>query len=204
MQIDPELYPWLSAGALAWGILDCFFGYRVFKLTIAVLGGFAGALAGHALAALAQLDSTGALVAMVIGGLAGAGLAFLLYLAAVFFAGFCFGLTLGILLLAPFEHAVAVIGGTVLGLIGGLVAVKLQKALIILSTALLGAFRAVLALSYFTHATGWIYYYSQPAQIPALLEGHPWMFPAILVLAVIGVIAQAEGGGKKKKKSRDD
>lgn len=198
MQIEPELYPWLSAGALAWGLLDCFFGYRIFRLTIGLLGGFAGALAGHALAALAGLDATGGLVAMLVGALLGTGLAFLMYVAAVFLAGFGFGLTLGILLLAPFEHGVAVIGGVVLGLIGGLVAVKLQQALIVLSTALLGAFRAVLALSYFTHGTAWLYYYRQPAHIPALLEGEAWMFPSILVLAVIGVIAQSEGGGRRK------
>lgn len=203
MHVDAELYPWLSAGAIAWGLLDCFFGYRIFKLTIAVLGGFAGAVLGHFLAVAVNLDPTAALVALVVGGLLGAGLAFLLYLAAVFFAGFAFGLTLGVLLLARLDHSAAVVGGVVLGLIGGLVAVKLQKALIVLSTALLGAFRAVLALSYFTHETGWLYYYSQPAQLPALLDGHGWMFPSILVLAVIGVVAQAESGGRKEKRPRE-
>jgi len=203
VQIDPELYPWLSAGALAWGLLDCFFGYRVFKLTIAVLGGFVGAVLGHALAAATGLDSTAAIVAMVVGALVGAGVAFLMYLAAVFLAGFGFGLTLGVLLLARLDHSAAVIGGVVLGLIGGLVAVKLQKALIVLSTALLGATRAVLALSFFTHGTGWLYYYAQPAQIPALLDGHAWMFPAILVLAVIGAIVQSERSGRPRKKEKE-
>lgn len=198
MQIEPELYPWLSAGAIAWGLLDCFFGYRVFKLTIAVLGGLVGALLGHGFATLVNLDSTGLAVAMVVGGLLGAAIAFLMYLAAVFLAGFGFGLTLGVLLLARLDHVAAVVGGLVLGLITGLIAVRLQKALIVLSTALLGSFRAVLAVSFFTSGTGWLYYYRQPTQIPALLDGHPWMFPAILVLAAIGVIAQCEGGGTKK------
>lgn len=204
MQVDPQLYPWLSAGALAWGLLDCFCGYRIFKLTIAVLGGFVGAVLGHALAVMVQLDSTAALVAMIVGALLGAGVAFLMYLAAVFLAGFGFGLTLGVLLLSQIDHSAAVIGGVVLGLVGGLLAVKLQQALIVLSTALLGACRAILALSYFTHDNGWLYYYSQPAQLPALLEAHTWMFPAILVLAAVGVAVQAEGGGKKKKKAKED
>lgn len=204
MQVDPELYPWLSAGALAWGLLDCFCGYRIFKLTIAVLGGFAGGVLGHFLAVALGLDSTAAIVALVVFALLGAGLAFLLYLAAVFFAGFGFGLTLGVLLLAQLDHSAAVVGGVVLGIVGGLVAVKLQAALIVLSTSLLGACRAILALSYFTHDNGWLYYYSQPAQLPALLESQPWMFPAILVLAAVGVVVQAEGGGKRKKKAKDD
>ena len=204
MQIDPEIYPWLSAAALAWGLLDCFFGYRIFKLTIAVLGGVTGALLGHALATVLALDSTGLIAGAVVGGLVGAGLAFLLYLAAVFLAGFGFGLILGILLLSMFDHMVAVIGGLVLGVVGGLVAVKLQQALIVLSTALLGAFRAVLALAYFLNGTDWLYHYRQPAQIPALLDGQGWMFPSILILAAIGVIAQAEGGGRKAKKKDKD
>lgn len=203
MQVDPELYPWLSAGALAWGLLDCFCGYRIFKLTIAVLGGFVGAVLGHLLAVAVSLDSTAALVAMVVGALLGAGVAFLMYLAAVFLAGFGFGLTLGVLFLSRLDHSAAVIGGVVLGLVGGLVAVKLQAALIVLSTSLLGATRAILALSYFTHDNGWLYYYSQPAQLPALLEAQTWMFPAILVLTVVGVIVQSEAGGGKKKKEKD-
>jgi hypothetical protein len=205
VQIDPELYPWLSAAALVWGVLDCFLGYRVFKITIAVLGGVTGIVLGHFAATAAGLPGGGAVAAMIVGGLLGAGLAFLLYLAAVFFAGFGFGATLGLLLLARLEPAVAVLGAVLLGLVMAFVAVKLQRVLIVLSTALLGSFRAVVAGSAFTSQTDWLYYYRQPAQIPALLEGNPWMFPSILVLAAIGVIAQLElGGAGRDRKPRKD
>lgn len=205
MQIDPELYPWLSVAAIAWGVLDCFFGYRVFKITIAVLGGVTGVVLGHLAAQAAGFDGNGAAAAMVAGGLLGAGIAFLLYLAAVFFAGFGFGATLGLLLLARLDQAMAVLGAVLLGLVMAIVAVKLQRVLIVLSTALLGSFRAAIALSAFTHSTDWLYYYQQPAQIPALLEGNPWMFPSILALAAVGVIAQLElGGGTKRRKAKDE
>lgn len=203
MTINAELYPWLSAAAIAWGLLDCFLGYRIFKLTVAlwgaVLGMFLGLAAGHALG----LGTAGKIAGVVIGGLLGGGLAFLLYLAAVFIAGFLFGATLSLLLLANFNHMVAVLTSCVLGVIGGVLAVKLQKVVLILATALLGSFRALLAVMYFTQRLDWVYYLTQrPQQLPALIEGNPWLFPAVLVLAAVGAIAQfglGERSGAKAK-----
>lgn len=204
MQFDPELYPWISVAAIAWGVLDCFFGYKVFKITLALVGGLIGAVAAHAGATAAGLGPGGVTGCLIAGGLLGAGLAFLMYIAAVFVAGFGFGATLGILLLANYHHMVALLSGCVLGIIGGFLAVKVQRILIILSTALLGGFRAVLAMAYFTSSIDWLYYFRQPDQLPALIDSNPWMLPSILALAVVGVIAQFElGGSGAKKKSKD-
>lgn len=204
MQFDPELYPWISVAAIAWGVLDCFFGYKVFKITLALVGGLIGAALAHAAATAFGLGAGGVTASLIVGGLLGAGLAFLLYIAAVFVAGFGFGATLGILLLANYHHMVALLSGGVLGIIGGFLAVKVQRILIMLSTALLGAFRAMLALAYFTNSIDWLYYFRQPDQLPALIDSNPWMFPSILALAIVGVIAQFElGGSGTKKKSKD-
>lgn len=207
LQPDAELYPWISVAAIAWGALDCFFGYKVFKITLALLGGLIGAVAAQMAATALGLGAGAVTAALLAGGLFGALLAFLLYIGAVFVAGFGFGATLGILLLANYHHMVALLSGCVLGIIGGFLAVKIQRILIMLSTALLGAFRAVLALAYFTNSIDWLYYFRQPDQLPALIDGNPWMFPSILALAVVGVIAQFELGGsgaKKKSKDRED
>jgi hypothetical protein len=198
-----DLYPWISAGAMAWGVLDVFFGYRIFKVTLAIVGGLIGVVLGQTAATALALGPGLEVAAMVMGALLGAGLAYLLYLAAVFVAGFGFGATLGILLLANFHHMVALLTGLVLGVIGGFLAVKVQRVLIILSTSLLGSFRAILALSYFTSQIDWLFYFKQPDQIPALIDGNRWMFPSILALAAVGVIAQLElGGGKEPKKAK--
>jgi len=207
VQPSAELYPWISAGAIAWGVLDCFFGYRIFKITLAVLGGLIGVVFGQAAGTALGMGTTGEISGLVLGGLLGAGLAFLLYIAAVFVAGFLFGAALGILLLANFNHMVALLSSAVLGVIGGFLAVKLQRGLIILSTALVGAFRAILALSFFTSRMDWLYYLRNPNQMPALIDNNTWMFPAILALAAVGVIAQFELGGsavKKKAKAKDE
>lgn len=202
-----EMYPWISAGAIAWGALDVFFGYRIFKITLAVVGGLIGLAAGHALASAMGWGPGAVTATLIIGALLGAGLAFLLYIAAVFVAGFGFGATLGMLLLANYHHLVALLSGVVLGIIGGFLAVKAQRILIILSTSLLGSFRAILALSFFTSQIDWLFYFKQPDQIPALIDGNSWMFPSILALAAVGVIAQLELGGSKepkKSKPKDD
>jgi hypothetical protein len=204
VQIDPELYPWLSIAAITWGVLDCFFGYKVFKVTLALFG----ALVGIGLAQLAArylgAGPTIETISLIAGAIIGASLAFLLYIAAVFVAGFGFGATLGVLLLAHFHHMVALMSGIVLGIIGGFLAIKVQRILIILSTALLGAFRTILALSYFTSQIDWVFYFRRPEQMPALIENNVWMFPSILALAAVGVVTQLELGGKAeaKKKSK--
>ena len=207
MHPSEELYPWISAGAIAWGVLDCFFGYRIFKLTLAVLGGLIGVVFGQAAGAALGMGAAGEIGGLLVGGLLGAGLAYLLYIAAVFVTGFLFGATLGILLLANFNHMVALLSGGVIGVIGGFLAVKLQRVVIMLSTALLGSFRAMLALSYFTSRMDWLYYFQHPDQLPALIDNNAWMFPSILALAAVGVIAQFELGGaapKKKDKPKDE
>lgn len=205
MQIDPDLYPWLSVAGITWGVLDCFFGYKVFKVTLALFG----ALIGLGLAQLAtRYFGAGPAIetiSLIAGAVIGASLAFLLYIAAVFVAGFGFGATLGVLLLANFHHMVALLAGVVLGITGGFLAIKVQRILIILSTALLGSFRSILALSYFTSQIDWLFYFRQPEQLPALIENNSWMFPSILALAAVGVVTQLELGGSAgaKKKTKD-
>lgn len=188
---------------IIWGVLNCFFGYRVFKITLAVQGGFFGAAAAKFAATAMGLSPLGITIMLLVGGLLGAGVAFLLYLAAVFVAGFFFGATLGILLLSHLHQMVALLCGCVLGIVGGFLAVKAQRILIVLSTALVGAFLAMLALTYFTNQIDWTFYVRQPDQTPALIDSHPWMFPSILALAAIGAISQFELGVRGKKKSRD-
>lgn len=202
MQLD-EIYPWLTVGAIAWGALDCFFGFRIFKLTLAVLGAFSGAIFGQAAGAALALGPAGEIGGLVAGALLGGLLAYMLYLAAVFLAGFGFGATLGVLLLAHYNHMVALLTAGVLGVVGGIAAVKIQKIVLVLATALLGSFRAIVALMYFTHQVDWLYYYRQPQQMPALIDNHAWLLPAVLVLAALGAVAQfglgGKGGGGKKK-----
>ncbi len=203
MNVNPDLYVWISLGAIAWGLLDCFYGYRIFRITLGVIGAVFGVILGQMGAVALGLGFGGQIAGMIAGGLLGAGLAFLLYVGAVFIAGFGFGSTLGLLLLSHYNQTAALVSGVVLGIIGGFLAVSLQRVLIILSTALLGAFRATVAIGYFVSKLDWLYYYQNPQQIPVLIDANSWMFPLILGLTVVGTIVQFElGGSQAKKKSK--
>ena len=191
---------------IAWGLLDCFLGYRVFKVMVTVWGAVLGAYVGQVAAAALGLQLAGQIGGLLVGALLGGGLAFMLYLASVFVAGVFFGLTLGMLLFAHFDPGLALIAGCGLGLVSGFIALKLQKILLILATALLGSFRALLALMFFTHRVDWMYYLvQQPGQIPVLVENNAWLLPATLTLAAVGAWAQFGLGGKESnKKDRAD
>jgi len=197
---------------IAWGLLDCFVGYRVFKVTVTIMGALTGVYLGFLASVPMGLNGAWQIVAVVVGALLGGGLAFFLYLASVFIAGLLFGLAIGVLLFANYSHSLALIAGFGLGLVGGFVAVKVQKILLILYTALLGALRALLALMFFTEQLDWAFYlFQKPQQIPALIDNKAWLLPATVVLAAAGVFTQlgidhksagkkdrADGGGKRK------
>jgi len=206
--INADLYPWLSAAAIAWGVLDCFFGYAIFRFTVTLWGVAAGLLFGWSAGQALGLGLPGEIGGLVVGALLGGGLAFMLYLAAVFAAGFLFGATVGMLILANFNHMVALLTSGVLGVIGGVLAVKLQRVVLILATAVLGSFRSLLALMYFTDHLDWLFYLvQQPQQLPALIESKTWLFPSVLALATVGAVAQLgqarASGGKSRDQSKD-
>ena len=191
---------------MAWGLLDCFFGYRIFKVTVTFWGIVVGAIFGQAAGEALGMGLPGEIGGTIVGALLGGGLAFMLYLAAVFLAGFLFGVTLGMLLLANYNQNVALMGGCVMGLVGGIAALYLQKLVLILATALVGSFWTLVAAMYFTQHLDWLYYVQEPRQIPALIEGNSWLLPGVLILAAIGAIAQFElrslGSGKKNSAAK--
>ncbi len=139
----------------------------------------------------------------LLGAVAGGVLANLLYLLAVFLVGFGFGAVLALLLLANVDPVASGLGSLVAGVVTGLVALKLQRVAVVMSTAVVGAFRSLMALMYFTHGLDWLYYYRAPEQLPALVEANAWLLPATLVLAGLGAIAQFEETGRRPEKKRD-
>jgi hypothetical protein len=200
----------ISAGTIAWGLLDVFFGYRFFKITLAIAGGLIGLVASGGVAGAMVERPAIATVLGVVGTLLGAALAIPLHFAVVFVAGFGSSAALALLLLANQHQMVAVAAGIVLGIIGGVVAVKLERIMIVLFTSLFGSLRAVLALTYFTSQIDWLFYVRQPKEITALLYGFSLVIPLtlILVLTVVGVRFQLgairANLAKEPKKKKDE
>lgn len=197
------------------GIAFCFFGYRIFRILLAILGFLGGALAGVAAAQAIMLAQETAgnptlylILGGVIGGIIGAVLLYFLYIVGIFLLGASLGAILAaaiVRLLTNDQTAltVAVIG---LGLLGGILAIVLQRVLIIIATSFSGAQAIVSGVTILLNprqglplATGPISSQFQGITAPA-----PTMnivaLVAWLVLAIAGMVVQFAWTGKKKPK----
>ena len=186
-----------TAGAvvlLLWGLADCFWGYRIFRVAIALLGALAG---GWLLAAgAAQLGAEEAVrwIAFAVGALLGAGLAFGFYLVGVFVLGFAFGFSVAVSLLPVMGDSLLLIVGAAVGVAAGFLALALQRVLLAATTAWSGAFRIALAAAFFVERLDWQLYLRDPTQIPTLVQLRPWISIVTLVVGVLGFLCQLSQG----------
>jgi hypothetical protein len=144
--LPPGNLPMMLGAALITGVLYCFLGYRLFRLALALTGFVvAGAVA---LALVGWLSGGHVLVTGVVaflGGLCGAAALFFLYRTGVFFLGFLGTLliTYNVLHASPEPWAPwAMIGAA---LAGGLIALVLERPVMTLATACMGAYVAIFA-----------------------------------------------------------
>lgn len=147
----------LVGAGISVGTLYCFLGYRTLKVLIGLTG---FCIAGMTAATLASLVSEGEVSYMafagIIGGLFGAMALSFLYRTGVFFIG-----VLGAALIASNCLAaqgsswvpLAVIG---MGLVGGLVALLVERPVITVSSAAIGAWIVVSGVAYFMYDASWL------------------------------------------------
>lgn len=183
-----------AAGAavlLGWGLLDCFFGYRIFRVAIALIG---AVVLGFLISGLAtQWLGGGELVywvAFAVGAVLGLVLSFAFYLVGVFLAGFSFGYAVA-LGLAPWLGAGAtLLVGAVGGAVCGLLALLMQRLLISAATAFGGALRVALAAAFFVDGLDWQFFLRSPDQITVLLSGRWWIAALMFGLGLVGLVVQ--------------
>jgi len=194
MNLDPQA---TEAGAvliIIWGLLDCFFGYRVFKFTVGLLGIAAGAVLGHQFCVEVLGIADGARwIGFGIGAVVGGILAFGLYLVGVFILGFSLGFMFAPAFVEGASEFTMLAVGAGAGLVCGLVAVLAQRLLISACTAWGGAIRVVLGIAFFSEGLDWSFYAAYPQQIGVLLTERSWMLIVFLVLGAAGFIAQLAG-----------
>lgn len=129
--------------AILYGLVACFFGWRVFRLTLTVAGVLIGGALGYS-------AGEGNLVLALLGALIGGVLLYVLFRIGIFIAGALLGAVLGIALgmLFGLEQGGLMLLAVIIGVVaGGLIALVLQKLVIIASTAFGGAASLVGGLS---------------------------------------------------------
>ena len=149
MELHGEMYDYYIMAAAAAGLIECFFGYRILRFLLGVLGFIAGAVIfgslGYELSGGSEIIS---IAAGIAGGLTGAFITYTLYIVGVFAIGAALGFmtasyVFGILNLNPIPYALIAAAALV-----GILAAVLQKPMLIIATAFGGAYAAVAGVSY--------------------------------------------------------
>jgi hypothetical protein len=184
------------------GLIACFAGYRLFRAVLAIYGFLLGALFASSL--VAPNNALAMLVALAVGGVAGA-----LVLFAGYFAGVMLvGAALGALVLHSFwiqlrgtEPAALVV--VLFAVIGAAAAFYAQRVVIILATAFAGAQTAVAGVLGLMAARAAAKPPAGDAWIGPLAPaaaGRQWPFLAWLVLGVAGTLVQLRGRRRQRRK----
>lgn len=127
--------------AIVAGLLICFWGYRLLKLSLAIIGFIAGAFAGWELGLSWANGSTAIiLVCAFVGGIVGMGLCLWLYFLGIFIVGATAGTIVAAAFFSGMGHQIQPMVLLVLPIAFGLIALLAQKFMIIVSTAFSGAY----------------------------------------------------------------
>jgi hypothetical protein len=150
MTFNPQIDYTLIIIMLVAGFLNCFFGRRFLKVILIFWGFIMGAgLVGYLFFNFFQSNQTIAYAAAIIGGILGASLLGAFVKVGVFALGALLGYTVGSVLASTGQipPQLPILLG--LGFVGGVLALFMERTVIILATALSGAWLIMLGLASF-------------------------------------------------------
>jgi len=190
---------------VAVGLLTCFLGYRLLKITLGIMGFIAGASGGWALGSSLEPGNSGiALVCAVIGAAIGA----VLYVWLFYLGIFLLGAGAGAVVVAAFSNAAGYqplpIPLFAVAILFGVLALVMQKFMIIVSTAFLGSYLVMAGIFHLVpslhhHSPLW-FNHAQPGSVGS------WGYVALvfwLVLGLAGVSFQNRAHRTKDQAARD-
>lgn len=125
---------------MIFGLIACFWGYRLFKGVLGIAGFILGAYFGWTLTA-SYMGGSGVVpvIAGFAGGLIGGAVFVSLYFTGVFVLGAVAGWLLGVMLTSASGNTMHILLFSILALAGGILAVLFQRTIIIFATAITGA-----------------------------------------------------------------
>jgi hypothetical protein len=185
------------------GALSCFAGYRLFKIVLGIYGFVLGAMLASS--TMGVTNTTGMIVASLVGGVCGALLLMFAYFIGIALVGAGLGALIAHVVWSSVGKggdppAVAIV---LLSILGSICAMFLQRYVIVVATAFGGAWTVIvggLAVSGDRSAARaasvgnvWILYPTSPA------PGQRWVPVAWIVLGLIGTAVQLGMTGRKTK-----
>ena len=191
--------------ALAVGILACFWGYRIVKIILGIMGFMAGAVGGWELASsLAPGHNVVALVCAGIGGVIGAVLCIWLFFFGIFLLGASAGTVVAGAVFSGTGHHAQPILVLVFAVVFGLLALLLQKFMIVVCTAFGGSYLITAGIQHLIagpHAAP-LWFDPSQAGSPGLLGYAALAF--WLVLGLLGVSFQYRGTRSRNQAARQE
>jgi hypothetical protein len=140
--------------AIGAGLLICFLGYRLLKLTLGIMGLIAGASGGWAVGLSLEPGNNGiALVCAVIGAAIGAVLYIWLFYLGIFLVGASAGAVVAAALFNAAGHQPQPIPLLAIAIVFGLLALVMRKFMIIVSTAFSGSYLVMAGLFHLVAGT---------------------------------------------------
>lgn len=201
-----DALPWWAPGivVLAFGLLTCLHGYRILKVVIFLLGFVSGAYAGLLYAPILFADSPK--VVWVVAGVLGLSLGIIMnffYKAGVFVLG-AYGTAVFLLPVLQSLEDIAAIGVLVVAIIlGGFLALKLEKWAMKAATAAIGAWHAVQSAFFLLKLSPFLFPWEQVldkyggASMHDIFERPIYFWISVLGLSIGGFFVQFKS--KKKK-----
>lgn len=185
------------ASTVAIGALYCFLGYRTLRFVLGLTGFL---IAGGVAATLANWISEGnqiaIMIALLVGGVCGALALYFIYKAGVFLMGLLGAAVIAHNLLEGRPESwmpLAVLG---LAVVGGLIALLIERPVLILATASLGSWIVVSGIAFFITGPGEI---EELREVFRLEEHRAIMLASWAVVAFAGLLSQTAITKKKEK-----
>jgi hypothetical protein len=181
------------------GVIVCFWGYRIFKVVLGIAGFIAGAALFYHFGAHYTANMIVLVILAIFGGMIGASLSVAFYYIGLFLLGALAGWQIGFLISAAINIEFIILVPIIAAMIAGIIACFIQRPIIIISTALIGAWSVVTGGFYF-FGTGIIPtdLFRDPFMlIESLRETNPVVILAWIALSIAGMIFQFSTGRRR-------
>ena len=184
------------------GVVACFFGYRLFRIVLAIFGFILGALTASSVWGVS--DTMPMLVAAGVGGLIGAGVMYAAYFVGVALMGAILGAVTASLAFQVADNEPHVLAVVFCAVVGAVASTYLQRYFLIVGTGFVGSWtlivgamaavgnRAGLAAAAAASGSVWVPYPLDPA------PGQKWVPIAWGILGLLGTTVQLGWTGGEK------
>lgn len=179
-----------AIGSILWGLVNGFIGYRIFRVLLAVIGCATGAMIGAAVCN-ALWGIVGAILGALVLAAIGVVIMVFLYLVGLFFYGAGVGVLIGVMILSAFKPEIHPSVLIIPAVLFGILAIFLQKPVIIFSTAFGGSWSVAAGIfHFFGGMKSPLLMTIKGESLAQFKEFHELMLCCWVLLAIICVVVQ--------------